>query len=214
MRRRKLLLTLVLFLVSWLVLARLTSRFNLEDFRSLVEGLGALGPLAVFAYIVLSHVFAPLGGTPGLLIGLAAFGFVPTLLLTYLASLTSAAINFYLACRYGRRLVAKLAGKKAMGDIDLFTAASGVKVLILSRLFGFALFELVSYAAGLTKINFKKYLLITALFTPGPYLALFVIFRDSAFSETSLALWLGTIILSGLVFTLVFRKYLAKNDRP
>jgi uncharacterized membrane protein YdjX (TVP38/TMEM64 family) len=212
-KRKKLLFAALLLLVSWLILQKLTSFISLEEFNRFVTSLGVFGPLAVIGYTVISHVFAPLGGTPGLIVGVAAFGFAKTLILAYVASLISAAINFYLARRFGRTLVIRLAGKKAIGDIDRFAKVAGYKALALSRLFGFSLFELVSYAAGLTKLDFKKYFSVTAVFTLIPFLILFLLFKDSSFSQESLALWLATLILNGLVFSLVFKKYLKKAGR-
>jgi len=44
------------------------------EFREYVEGLGVLGPLVIIFYTVVSHVFAPISGSPGTLLGFAIYG--------------------------------------------------------------------------------------------------------------------------------------------
>jgi len=56
----------------------------------------------------------------------------------------------------------RLIGKNGEKKVDKHTENFGVEVLILTRLFDGFLFEWISYAAGLTNIKFRTYILITA----------------------------------------------------
>lgn len=196
---------LILSLILKLLLPTLTS----PEFKDFVKRLGIFGPLVVVAYIIISHVVAPLAGTPGVLLSAAVFGIYQTVFYIYLAGLISAVINFWLSRRFGRRWVLKLVGQKTMREVDQFVKASGTRILILSRLFGFALFEVISYAAGLTKINFKKYFLITAFFSAIPAAVFAYFFRQADLtSARSLLWWLGAITMTGIIFSIFIKRFI------
>lgn len=198
---------LLVIVVLTLALRWLIPAINSPEFRVLVEKLGPFGPLVIVFYVVLSHVFAPLAGTPGLLLGVAAFGFYKTSIYTYLAGLISSTISFYISRRFGRKWVTRLVGKKTMTEIDNFVEVSGTKALILSRVFGFSLFDVISYAAGLTKIDFKKYFSITAVFSLIPSLIIIFLFKDADFSsKLNLLIWFGILVITGIIFSFFIRK--------
>ena len=193
--------------VQWLLPAVTSGKF-----QSYIEGLGVFAPLVVILYIVVSHVFAPVSGSPGVLLGFAIFGVTQTSVYLYIASLISATTNFYIARVFGRKWVERLAGKRAMGDIDDFIATSGGKLLALGRVFGFPIFEVISYGAGLTKMSFGDYFLITVVFSAIPNVAFVVMFRDANFTKpVNMFLWVGGHIVMGLIFAFALRRYYPKN---
>lgn len=173
---------------------------------------GIFGPLIIIFYILLSQIIAPLSGTPGVLASAILFGVFKTLLCWYIAGLISSSINFWISKKFGRKLVLKLVGKKMMREIDDFVQASGEKILIISRVFGFALFDVISYAAGLTEIKFKKYFAITAVFSCVPKIVLAYFFKNADLtSESTLLLWISAIIVPGAIFAFFIKKFIAKN---
>jgi len=215
LRSKKLLEVIkALFILSILslVLRWLIPTLTSGEFKTFVEKLGPFGPLVVISYTILSHVFAPLAGTPGILLSVAVFGIYQTMFYLYLASMASASINFYISRKFGKRWVTRLVGKKTMNEINSFVEVSGTQILILSRVFGFTLFEVVSYAFGLTNISFRRYIGITAVFTLIPNLTFTFLFRDTDFSSgNNLVLWLGTLIVTGLIFSVFIKMYLKKR---
>ena len=124
-----------------------------------------------------------------IIVAFAAYGLLKGWIFLYIASLISAAINFYIARTLGRKWVIKLAGRKSVEKIDRFVEIMGIKLLIIARTFGFPLFEFISYAAGFTNISFKTYMLITSLLIPIPG----VIF--SVFTIKALASPFGMVLL-------------------
>jgi len=197
----------VSILLQWLLPA-ITS----EESQAFIAQLGFFAPLVIIGYTVLSHVFAPVAGSPGVLLGFALFGVVWGSVYLYIASLISAVINFYIARRFGREWVKKLAGKAAMKDVDSFVAKSGRQVLVLCRLFGFPIYEVISYAAGLTTLSFKSYFLITAVVHAIPSLVFVLAFQNTDFTQPSnMLFWLGGLIVIGIVFTALLRKYFLKK---
>ncbi len=182
---------------------------NSPEFQMFTRGLGIFGPLVVMLYIIISHVLAPLAGMPAVLLGASIFGIPQTIFYIYIAGLISGSINFWISRQFGRKWIIKLVGGKTMVQIDQFVEIFGKRILILSRIFGFALFEVVSYAAGLTKISFKKYFLITAVFSAIPSVIFAFLFKDvNLLTSSASLLWIGTIALTGLIFSLFIKKFI------
>ena len=183
-----------------------------ERFKEFTTNLGFFGYFIVIGYTVLSHVFAPLAGTPGVLLGVTLYGIKIGMVLLYLASLISAGINFYISRKYGRNLVIKLVGKKIMNDVDEFALVEGRQILLISRLLGFSIFEVISYAAGLTKISFKEYIIITMIVNLFTNMTAYFVFRNIDFqSETGVIIWISSLVLAGIIFGLLIKSYIKKK---
>jgi len=178
-------------------------------FKSFTASLGFGGYFIVIGYTVASHGFAPLAGTPGVLLGVTVYGIKTGMILLYLASLVSASINFVIARRYGRKWVTKLVGEKSMKEVDEFVTIEGKGALWFGRLLGFPIFEFISYAAGLTTISFKSYMSITAIATLLMNIIAYFVFKNMDFqSEKGIMIWIGTIVGVGVVFGYFIRKYI------
>lgn len=134
---------------------------NSEKLVNFVKKFGVWGPLTLILFLAITQIIAPLPGSPGIVVSLAIYGWEKTRVFAYLGSLISAVVSFWIAKKWGRRWVIRLVGKKAMRDVDEFAQVEGTKVLIISRILGFPLFDYVSYAAGFTKISFKVFFIST-----------------------------------------------------
>jgi uncharacterized membrane protein YdjX (TVP38/TMEM64 family) len=199
-----LIVLLLFFIFNWLM-----SALNLEQAKNFVNKLGIFGPFLIILYIIVSHILAPIAGTPGVLLGAVLFGVIPVLFFIYLAQIISAAVCFWISRKFGRAMVIKLAGGKTMREIDNFTEYSGEKILILSRLFGFSLFEILSYAFGLTKISFKKYFFITVFYSAFPILIFGYFFKNFDLQSIfGLTFWIGSIFITGIIFTFFLKRFL------
>jgi uncharacterized membrane protein YdjX (TVP38/TMEM64 family) len=205
----------VVFIVVILtiVLQWLLPAMTSEEFQNFVSRVGVIGPVIVISYIVLSHVIAPLTGSPGVILGWAVYGVVKGSIFHYVASMISAAINFWIARKFGRKWVTKLVGKPQMKEVDEFVSASGEKILVVSRIFGWTLFELISYAAGLTNISFRKYFTITLLFSSIPSVLFVLLFKDTDFTKpANTIIWISGLVITGIIFAFLMKKYIKKNN--
>jgi uncharacterized membrane protein YdjX (TVP38/TMEM64 family) len=156
---------------------------------------GIFGPLVIMSYFIISDVIAPIAGSPGVVLSVALYGLFKGLLIAYLAGIISATINFYISKRFGRSLVQKFVGKHAMKQIDQYAEKFGVRVLVIGRIFGFPFFEIISYAAGLTTMLYKQYMLITVIFSIIPAFTIKALMHYANMSSpASVLLW--TLILS------------------
>jgi uncharacterized membrane protein YdjX (TVP38/TMEM64 family) len=166
-----------------------------------IEHAGVWGPIIVITFIVASHIFAPVAGTPGAVVAFAAYGLFEGWLYLYIASLTSATINYYIARKLGRVWVERLAGKDSIGQIDKFVEIMGSRLLIIARVFGAPMYEFISYAAGFTNISFKRYIVITAIFIIIPGYVFSILIFNSLTSPLYLSLFFISMFIQGALFS-------------
>lgn len=107
-------LLVALGLIYVVLRAILMPLVNSPEFRDFVDSLGVWGYLVIIAYVVFSHVFAPVAGSPGVVLGITLYGVYSGLWLLYVGSMISSVINFYITRKYGRGLVVKLIGLDSM----------------------------------------------------------------------------------------------------
>jgi len=170
------LISIVVFLsVAGTLIYRWSSTAQVQ---SIVSGFGIWGPVFLTVMIALGGIIVPLTALPFILAGLPLYGFWATLLFFYLGNtIIAPVVDFYIARRWGRPAVAKLAGKKAVNEMDKIAKTAGWEALIPMRIFGGVLFDSISYAMGLTSISFKKYLIITLLCPIPGHLLMFYLFQ-------------------------------------
>lgn len=197
---------IVVLILGAYLLQQVGDRLPIKEYA---QQLGLLGYVFLLLGIILGGVVVPLSCLPFLFAGLALYGFWPTFVLYYLGNtIIAPIIDFWIARKYGRPAVLKLAGKKAIVQIDKLTEVAGTKALIVLRFFGGILFDSISYAMGLTIMEFKHYLLITALCPiPGMILTLYFLYKGLS----SCPLFLGAIVVWGylagaLTFYWLYRK--------
>jgi uncharacterized membrane protein YdjX (TVP38/TMEM64 family) len=134
--------------------------------------------------------------------------------LGYFVGLTSAAINFYLARRYGRTAVRWAIGEKGLSEVDRFVSLRPMTLLIALRIIGFPFFDYISYAVGLTTIRFAPYFIATALCNILPTIAHYFIFQGLT-PDTPLfpLLFFGTsVVMGGLLGIFLWREHLKENS--
>lgn len=187
-----------------------------DEFQQFINNIGILGPAAIIIYIVISHILAPLGGAPAMIASLAIYGLIPTLIYHYIASMISATINFYISKKFGKPIVEKLAGKKTYKQIESFVQKTQKSLLIAGRLIGISFFEIISYAAGFTKVSFKKYIIITAIFSLPSYIVFSaILYKSDPNDPKSILYYLGGLGITALIYSLIIKKeYSIKKNQP
>ena len=170
---------------------------GLAKIQQLVAGSGVWGPVVLILLIVLTHIFAPIQGTPFVILGFALFG-KWTIIYLSLATAISSFTNFWIARKFGRDLVVRLVGKGAMSKVDHIAAHEGVKVLIVMRFFQGYISDFISYAAGFTSIKFPVYYLIS-LIVPIPWTVIMFILFDSIPQQQMF----GWVLALGAVFFVI-----------
>lgn len=116
-----------------------------------------------FFLMVFQSILAPI---PAFLITLAnasIFGWWQGAILSWSSAMAGAALCFYIARFLGRDVVQKFTGKGALAAVEKYFEDYGAKTILVARLLPFISFDIVSYIAGLTPINFWAFFIATGI---------------------------------------------------
>jgi uncharacterized membrane protein YdjX (TVP38/TMEM64 family) len=157
---------LILFPDIGLEIKRVIDILSTGDINKLREYLlsfGVLAPLASFILMVFQSVIAPLPAfvitfTNGLI-----FGVFWGAVLSWSSAMVGAIICFYISRVFGRPFVERIVGNESLKLADNFFRNYGKYAILIARLLPFISFDLISYAAGLTSIDFLGYLIATGI---------------------------------------------------
>lgn len=148
---------------TFMGLISLFQSLDIEAIKAYILSFGLLAPFVSFALMVFQSILAPL---PAFLItfaNAALFGWVYGALLSWSSAMIGALLCFYIAKFLGREVVEKLTSKIALKSVDAFFEKHGVYAILIARLLPFISFDIVSYAAGLTRMSLRSFLIATGL---------------------------------------------------
>lgn len=148
---------------TFMGLISLFQSLDIEAIKAYILSFGLLAPLVSFLLMVFQAILAPL---PAFLItfaNAALFGWVYGALLSWSSAMVGALLCFYIAKFLGREVVEKLTSKIALKSVDTFFEKHGVYAILIARLLPFISFDIVSYAAGLTRMPLRSFLIATGL---------------------------------------------------
>lgn len=147
----------------FLELITLFQSLDVENIKIYILSFGIGAPLISFALMVFQSIIAPL---PAFLItfaNAALFGWVYGAMLSWFSAMVGAVLCFYIAKLLGREVVEKLTSKMALHSVDAFFEKHGVYAILIARLLPFISFDIVSYAAGLTNMKLRSFVIATGL---------------------------------------------------
>jgi len=143
--------------------ALLSAQTLVEQLPVYVESFGPTGPLLFFVVFVLLECLS-LPASPLLLSSGYIFGLPVGCAISLVSLCTAASISFFLARTVLRPQLMQMAkGNAVFEDINCAVQAEGFKIIFLLRLAPLLPFALSNYAYGLTKVDFKDFLMATAL---------------------------------------------------
>ncbi len=202
----------ILLVSALIAFIYLISTIDKEILENTASRLGWFGPIFLGLVIIATQVFAPLSGSAFIFVGIRLYGYESILILFYCVSMISATASFFIARRWGRKVVIKLVGKKTMLEIDEIAHIHERTLLVIGRTLGYYFFDYISYALGLTKISFKKYISYTAVLTLIPMTVLYFVFKELDFDNfKSTMIFYFSIVLTGLLFAYIFWKIVKKK---
>lgn len=127
-----------------------------------------LGLLVGYGLVVISQIAAPLSGFAIVVSMAKIYGLPAAMGILYLTYLTTFALNFMLARRFGRPLVRAVVGAAKIAKYRDLTASPRPIYVVLSRVFGYYYNDAISYVWGVTDIGFQRYYLISIVSTIVP----------------------------------------------
>jgi uncharacterized membrane protein YdjX (TVP38/TMEM64 family) len=185
-RLKKLLAALLSLAIAYAVMAVAFKLIGLENAHLWIERAGPWAPLVFTIICAASLVAAPLSGSSVFIAGGALFGKEIAFVLSFIASLIGCSINYWISRRYGRRVAVRLVGKEDIDELDAFVARlkghHSVLYMALMMLLGQ---DVVSYAIGLTKIDYFRFAL--ALVPAAAVLVGFYIYVGTSLLEALIA---------------------------
>ncbi len=174
----------------------------LSDTERIANFLLSFGSWFLIAYILIQFttiVIAPIGGAFIWLPMMAILGPAKGMLLAYLVVTPAYFVNFYLAKRFGRKVVKRLIGEKALEKIDHISEDAGTTTFVILKVLQGGYFDYVSYAAGLTKMSWRTFTLINVLGgIPSAYITYFTLSRFDNFLAGVLLFYAVTGVSVGL----------------
>lgn len=138
-------------------------RGDIAGLRDYILSFGVLAPVASCLLIVLQALAAPV---PSFVITFAnglAFGLLWGWLLSVFGHALAAAVCFWISRSLGRVPVEVLVGRTGLQSADRWFVRWGAYAVFAARLVPGIAFDAVSYAAGLTSMQFRKFLIATTL---------------------------------------------------
>jgi uncharacterized membrane protein YdjX (TVP38/TMEM64 family) len=141
----------------------LLGRGDIAGLRDYILSFGLWAPVASCFLMVLQALVAPV---PSFLITFAnglAFGVFWGWMLSLFGHILAAAVCFGISRSLGRVPVEVLVGKTGLQSADRWFARWGIYAVFVGRLIPGVAFDVISYAAGLTRMRFRNFLAATAL---------------------------------------------------
>lgn len=133
-----------------------------ESVTEKIRALGMWGQMAIIGLMII-HSFVPF---PAEIVALAAgacYGVLGGTALTWLGAMAGASLSFWLARTFGEPFVAAILTRRQHKMLDAWTEDQGAATLLISRFIPVIAFNLINYAAGLTKVGWWTFIWTTGL---------------------------------------------------
>jgi uncharacterized membrane protein YdjX (TVP38/TMEM64 family) len=187
-------------------------RGDIAGVRDYILSFGLWAPIASCFLMVLQALVAPV---PSFLVTFAnglAFGVFWGWMLSLFGHVLAAAVCFWISRALGREPVEVLVGKTGLQSADRWFARWGMYAVFVGRLVPGVAFDVISYAAGLTRMRFRNFLVATALGI-FPQTFLYSYLGRQAPEYVALFLVTSGLVVAGVVAFAVLR-YRRERRRP
>lgn len=185
-------------------------RADVALLKDYILSFGVWAPVVSALLMVLQAIVAPL---PAFLLAFAnglAFGAFWGGLLSLGSATLAAAASFGIARALGRVPVEALIGKAGLESADRWFLRWGAYAVLIARLIPVVSFDVVSYAAGLTCMRFRSFLIATMVgMAPATFIYSYLGERAPQHIEVLLVAF-GVVIAVAVIATVVRRRKLGK----
>ena len=213
--RRRLLSLAALFVAAILVAAEfLTGDLDVQDIREWIRDLGFWGPILLILVLAVAMVVAPIPNRPFMIAAGIAWGTALGVTYAVIGQLIGSMIIFWLSRRFGRKLIPRLIGQAGADRVDRLATRMGPQLVFWWRMMPVS-FDFAAYAAGLTTMSFRLFILLVFA---GSILPTTVVvgFGDSFGKSWEAVAVTGLIILTSLAVlsTVLYRTFREELGPP
>ena len=189
-------------------------RGDIAGLRDYILSFGAWAPVVSALLMVFQALAAPL---PAFVLTFAnglAFGGFWGGLLSLSSAAVAAAISFWLARALGRAPVETLTGRAGLESADRWFERWGAYAILVARLVPILFFDVISFAAGLTRVGFLRFFAATVVgAAPATFVYSYLGERVPASVRVLLVVF-GVVIAGAVVATVVRRRMRGKAVPP
>ncbi len=191
--------------------AAILSRGDVAGLREYILSFGAWAPIVSALLMVLQALMLPL---PAFVITFAnglAFGTFWGGVLSLVSASVAAALSFWISRLLGRGPMEVLVGSASLGSADRWFFHWGTYAVLIARLVPVVSFDVVSYAAGLTRMQFSGFMLATAVgMAPATFVYAYLGGRAPQYVQVLLVVF-GIMIAGAVVAAIVRRRKQGKR---
>ncbi len=194
-------------------------QFGPGEIKIFFEFLGIFSiPFFISTYTLANALLVP--SVPFVFTSGIVYGFLGGIIVALIGEVLSGTVNFYIGRKMGPKLFSRKSEHEKVKFAKKYINENGFKVVFFLRYLGFY-FDIVSYAAGMTKIKYKDYIIATFLgFIP--YIIIYVYagrqllnIKSSSFIFTILifkVVLFTTFIMGYYLYKIMNNKKLNKNE--
>ena len=199
------LLTVAIMLILYLIV-EVSLLADPEIIRSFILKFGILAPLALIFLQIFQSMISII---PSQITTIAAgyiFGPILGLIYSLIGSFIGSAIIFLISRKYGEKLALKFFPKKEISHFHTFFKQKRSQALFLARIAPIFPNDLVSFSAGLTRIKFLKFNLISSLGFLVQIMILSYFGSGLAKGEVNILVIIISILVGILLVIVLFKK--------
>jgi len=176
-----------------------------EVLINFLDRLGLFSPIMYVTLVALEVIIAFIPGVIFAYVGGVIYGGLYGGILLYMGNLIGSIVAFYLALKFGRKFVEKVIEEKHMKNYDKYSKKYGGFLLFLLKANPLTSSDIFNYAAGLSKISFRTFLLVN-IFALIP-MAFIQSYLGEKFIKTNQFLYAVFIIIGLFSFIFAFYSY-------
>lgn len=140
----------------------MTGDLDVEDIRQWIRDLGVWGPILLITVLAVAMVIAPIPNPPFMIAAGIAWGTFLGVVYAVIGQLIGSMIIFGISRKFGRRFIPKLIGKTGAERVDQIAREMGPQFVFWWRMMPVS-FDFAAYAAGLTTMSFKLFVVLVFL---------------------------------------------------
>lgn len=127
----------------------------------MMEIMRSLSLLGLFVVMILQSVISPIPAEALLFVAAGTFGWLQAFVIGLAGMMVGAAINYLISLKAGRPVVERLADADTISKLQVYVDKYGTPSILLLRLIPVISFDAISYLAGLAKIRFVYFMVLT-----------------------------------------------------